>query len=63
MANTTNPAYRDVRELASPMMNASLRVLLVNLLYDDRATWDPIPSDSERRICEAAEYQTSMSCK
>ena len=32
MAKTTNPAYRDVSELAIPMMNASLSVLLVNLL-------------------------------
>ena len=50
MANTTNPANSEVSELAIPMMNASLRVLFVNLLYEDNATCDPIPSDNESRI-------------
>ena len=50
IANTTKPAYTDVRELQMLMITASLWVLFLKLLYVERFICDPNPNDKENKI-------------
>ena len=53
IANTTKPAYTDVKELQMLMITASLCVLFLKLLYVERFICDPNPNDKENKIWEA----------